>query len=104
MVFFPAPWKLKEASNAGQAFSQPVILRRTSELLYVYKVYKFLLFKTFALVSLIILQDGTNVQVGKISKINKSGGWNFVNLITVNLDIRGLVSSGVADACVPDKI
>ena len=33
-------------------------------------------YKHVTLVSLIIVQDGINVQAGKISKINKRAGWN----------------------------
>ena len=32
--------------------------------------------KPFTLVSLIVVQDGINVQAGKIPKINKRAGWN----------------------------
>ena len=36
------------------------------------------------LVSLIIMQDGINVQAGKIPKINKRAGWNFSFFISKN--------------------
>ena len=31
---------------------------------------------SYTLVNLIIIQDGTNIQDGKIPKINKRAGWN----------------------------